>query len=107
MFTCPGRAWGPMGNLWRGSLLSSVPWGECDVNFISVDHINTAHLSPVPVHLVYRCLHVDSCDLGYIVQTKVQIPIWPYDIIMEIEISERFCIETICLKYILAVQKLD
>ena len=45
--------------------------------------------------------------VGYIVQTKVQISIWLYDIPMEIEISERFCGETFCLKCILAVQKQD
>ena len=45
--------------------------------------------------------------VGYIVQTKVQISIRLYDIPMEIEISERFCVETFCLKCILAVQKRD
>ena len=45
--------------------------------------------------------------LGYNVQTKVQISIRPYDIPMEIETSERFCVDTFCLKCILDVKKWD
>ena len=48
-----------------------------------------------------------GCAVGYIVLTKVQISIRTYDITMKIKITERFCVETFCLKCILAAQKRD
>ena len=59
------------------------------------------------VHSENPLKDAEGPSVGYIVQTKIQISIRLYDIPMEIKISEKFCVETFCLKGILAVQKRD